>query len=291
MMMLYALENRGLETGLLTVNFNEGRTGALFSNVFNPALLACTDPEVAALWLGHTAGHVSFLRAFDEVLSYWVVPSPEALLSLVHFKGQANLPIDRVECLFNSAAQLRIALNIEQVDRLRVENNIDLGIWLDFDAEPYYKERVLAFVGMLYNWCNIQDKNKKTMVTVHFLTMRPDPSLQEMAEKEWNFKMTITVGNTASWARRVDAYVSLANEPTVYDPLAAVMVDAGCELVAPRRLDNLHLSGVTAVPVKLTGMLHKLALGSHDQAFIASISGASEAFDECMTAIMRTQDV
>lgn len=250
----------------------------VFETPFDPRCMTYEGPVVAALWKGYHPAELAYLRAHNDALNFWFVPTPNLLPSLFYFLGlQGEEYTPRISTMIPSLADVtRIAGRIDsykwvksRTGRLTGMPRVPvIGLWYDYDGDPSYQRKVQVFLrifSLMQETLAKQDHPINPVAFVLFSEKEVPFSFEDAGIDEQHIIVAVTaqVDVFRSTATR---YVSFDDNPTSFDPMCLLFnhgqTDEPPLVISPARMDMLSMRYQQLPPSLLNLLAALLSPGS-----------------------------
>ena len=229
---------------------------SVYLSGFDEHLILDRGEEIGLLWTGYNSASQKFTSAFNELVSFWLVPD-RSLLSLQYFLGLEKeiwnprriklLPINYLTKLPKSDVKI-----------LSKDSTITLGLWLDFDNGGAYYAKVFAFIRLLQFLIRL-DPNAP-MFEIKLLTYKRDTIVWNDLDIDPELLRIEVIEDMDKFLCLTDYYFSLEEESTVYDPMIQ-LVDTTLKMnwtYAPPRMDVILGNQYRELSTKVTIAINSL---------------------------------
>lgn len=249
----------------------DGRSMALYESPFDPAFIT-SEGAAACLWLGYHEDGLRYLRAQSQQVTAWMVPSIQALPSLMYFLGgEASTGASRIAMLNPNNIDMMMAYQATyDRDGYNIgENEIDeeraprIGLWLDYEG-PKNNQNVMNLLRLVdalrleFIRQDVYLQPLEFMIATQGAEHMPEMMKTFEFDGELSITFTKDISTMLSW---VDVYINLDNAPTAYDPIIAVLgaKPNGPEVIGPvSRFDLLGHNRWLALPPAVNNILEAL---------------------------------
>lgn len=258
--LLYPMLRLWLEEEELLPKTKGSRTVKVYASPYDTDSILTTAQHIGMLWQGFSPVTEKFASAQNDLTSFWFLPTLGALPSLFYLFGKENeeyvprsqimlsSPSD-INRLFGAAHSFSDMQKSKELRETIAEDSsmVTVGIWLDYDGDGNYRNKVYAFLRL---WHYIAAEVFKQMqfgetaaLPIRFLLLAnsdsPPPDTTDLnlvssplcsIEYEYDF---------FRFVNRSLVYLSFDKVATAYDPMSAVFDAKGVTIISPSRMDTL----------------------------------------------------
>lgn len=257
---------RGLaEYGNLTMEIS-GNSVIVYTSPFDPEFVFSKQKHAGALWTGYSTEMEKYITAQDENAAFWLVPSVNAYHSFVYYTGKSKqewsprvmvIPEIRSDSI-ETPKMSEEAKEFAEINK--VTDSIVLSLWVDFDGEANYIQKVMTFIRLFQEAHKLRETHEVDLMFLLYNATNQEINLEDWGVAE-NGIPVVSTTDPLVLEYYGDYYFSLSTCPTVYDPMCESLHDLRHSLAnvyAPLRMDTVNLLNVRELDKLLSRMISSL---------------------------------